>query len=387
MLLLFSERIWRPRNQQNCPLLIGIHLRLAEFWPQPISSSLQDLHDALNAAKGWVGCGGSTLDFQEFAVCFNRQVFAYWKLKAVVKRSLGHQKRLIAVWFRSLGLNFWMLSWWVAVCQNDDWEAPSPLHTNGGSSLRAGGREHIKCKIYISCIIYICIYMSVKLLVDKTLKPPDSRPLNLGEFSRGMYWNPGRASISIPYETKDVSFLKLQPLGNKIPVWNLNMITSKFGDLLFQRVSCLFSEVYPSIFLVPQYSCHPVTHVPVDDAWMTRMFAPKALSTHHFQGIQWDVRRMCWASQAAGSKYHQRSQGTESWLLLFSARFLNGEWWIGCEKRLMNVSCNGFVGGLGGAGAEKLNSFPSGFFLRLGSTTTTLTFQNFLLQLVFGCFW
>lgn len=29
-------------------------------------------------------------------------------------------------------------------------------HTNGGSSLRAGGREHIKCKIYISC--RICVY-------------------------------------------------------------------------------------------------------------------------------------------------------------------------------------------------------------------------------------
>ena len=131
---------------------------------------------------------------------------------------------------------------------------------------------------------------------------------------------------------------------------------------MFMFFFFFFSEVYPTISFVPQHSCHPCSTL--DDAWRFLACLLQRPCRHHFQGIQWDVRRMCWASQAAGSKYHQRSQGTEScWWLFFCARFLNGEWWIGCEKRLTNVSCNGFVAGLGGAGAQKPNSFPSGFFL------------------------
>ena len=62
----------------------------------------------------------SRVDFRES--CLNPvQVFAYWKLKAVVKRSLEHLKRHIAVWFRSLGLNFWMLSWCLPKWQRRQW--------------------------------------------------------------------------------------------------------------------------------------------------------------------------------------------------------------------------------------------------------------------------
>lgn len=42
-----------------------------------------------------------------------------------------------------------------------------------------------------------------------------------------------------------------------------------------------------------------------------------------------------------------------------------------------------FVGGLGGAGAEKPNSFPSGFFLRLGSTTNNPDSPKFLASVAF----
>lgn len=63
----------------------------------------------------------SRVDFRES--CLNTvQVFAYWKLKAVVKRSLEHLKRHIAVWFRSLGLNFWLLSWCLPKWQRRQWQ-------------------------------------------------------------------------------------------------------------------------------------------------------------------------------------------------------------------------------------------------------------------------
>ena len=207
------------------------------------------------------------------------------------------------------------------------------------------------------------------------------RPLNLGVNFREWTCIEIQEGLSVLYDAKGVSSLKLHPLGSKIPV--LKMIISKFRDLLFQRVPCLFSEVYPTICLLPKH----VTRVPLDVSWMTRILAPNALSTHNFQGNQWDVGCMCWASQAAGSKYHQRSQG-DWWrapclpgVKKQGSPMVNWLW----DKMLMSVSCNGFVGGFGwwwwctqGPILRKpLNSFPSGFFsYRIGSTTNNPDFSK-----------